>query len=96
MPGEDIELRRRRAAYRASHRGTKEMDWLLGRYALAVLSRLEGAELVRFERLLAQPDPDLYRWILDPSIIAQSEFASLIIDLRRFHGLGPEPDAGSN
>ena len=30
---DDVETRRRRAAYRASHRGTKEMDWMLGRYA---------------------------------------------------------------
>ena len=29
MP-DDLEMRRRRAAYRASHRGTKEMDIILG------------------------------------------------------------------
>ena len=34
MP-DDLEMRRRRAAYRASHRGTKEMDIILGRYAEA-------------------------------------------------------------
>jgi len=27
MRGEDIDTRRRRAVYRATHRGTKEMDW---------------------------------------------------------------------
>ena len=30
---DDVASRRRRAAFRASHRGTKEMDWLMGRFA---------------------------------------------------------------
>ena len=34
---DDAETRRRRAAYRACHRGTKEMDWILGRFAEAAL-----------------------------------------------------------
>ena len=58
LPTDDIEVRRRRAAYRAGHRGTKEMDWLLGRYAEAVLPALPVAELAAFEELLALPDPD--------------------------------------
>ena len=30
---DDVASRRRRAVFRASHRGTKEMDWLIGRFA---------------------------------------------------------------
>ena len=30
---DDADTRRRRAVYRACHRGTKEMDWILGRFA---------------------------------------------------------------
>ena len=32
---DDVESRRRRAAFRATHRGNKEMDWLIGRFAQA-------------------------------------------------------------
>ncbi len=56
MP-DDLEMRRRRAAYRASHRGTKEMDIMLGRYAEARLPGMQDDELDAFERLLALPDP---------------------------------------
>ena len=49
----DLELRRRRAAYRAAHRGTKEMDWLLGRYGAAHLDAMSEAELATFEQLLS-------------------------------------------
>ena len=39
---DDIEIRRRRAAYRACHRGTKEMDVVLGRFAQARLAAMAG------------------------------------------------------
>jgi antitoxin CptB len=86
----DIETRRRRAAYRAAHRGTKEMDWLIGRYAGARLDGMEEAELASFERFLSLPDPELRDWILDPSL-GETDFTATIRDLRRFHGLdGPD------
>lgn len=86
----DIETRRRRAAYRAAHRGTKEMDWLLGRYASANLNAMGEEELAVFERVLALPDPQLQGWILDPASLGESDLAATIRDVRRFHGLdGP-------
>ena len=33
MSGSDLGMRRRRALWRATHRGSKEMDFLLGRFA---------------------------------------------------------------
>src|SRR6185436_18374500 len=54
---DDVETRRRRAAYRACHRGTKEMDWILGRFAQAALQGMSADGLGVFERLLALPDP---------------------------------------
>lgn len=84
---EPLELRRRRAAYRAQHRGTKEMDWLLGRYADAHLSHLDGAPLEVFERLLAMPDPELQQWILAGQGYDMGEFQGLIGEIRAFHGI---------
>jgi antitoxin CptB len=86
----DIETRRRRAAYRAAHRGTKEMDWLLGRYASARLDAMDAETLATFERVLSLPDPELRGWILDPGSLDESDLLATIRDLRRFHGLdGP-------
>lgn len=87
MRGDELDTRRRRAAYRATHRGTKEMDWIIGRYAEAVLPELEGEALARFERLLNLPDPELHQWFHSPQLAADSEFADLIAALRRFHRL---------
>ena len=38
---EDLETIRKRALYRATHRGTMEMDWLLGRFAEAHLKDID-------------------------------------------------------
>lgn len=88
---DDIDSRRRRAAYRAHYRGTKEMDWLLGRFADARLQTMAAAELTVFEALLTQPDPDLQAWILDPATLEAQQFAGLIAQLRQFHRLDQVP-----
>jgi antitoxin CptB len=84
---DDIDSRRRRAAYRANHRGTKEMDWILGRYADAALAGMSAETLTLFERLLTLPDPDLRDMILPPQTEAPAEFVELIAAVRTFHGL---------
>src|ERR1700730_6921990 len=85
---DDLDSRRRRAAYRANHRGTKEMDWVLGRSADAALGAMSAEALRLCERRLAPPDPDLRDMILPPQTGAPGEFADLIAALRSFHGLG--------
>ena len=87
MRGDELDVRRRRAAYRATHRGTKEMDWVIGRYAVSVLPNLEGEALDRLERFLNLPDPDLQQWVYSPHLAAGTEFSELVAEMRRFHGL---------
>ena len=82
-----LDLRRRRAAYRCAHRGTKEMDIMLGRYAEATLQSLVDPELTRFERFIQLPDPELQGWLLNATGDPALEFADLIENVRRFHGL---------
>lgn len=85
--GDDIEVRRRRAAWRAGHRGTKELDILVGRFAEARLADMTAQDLVRFEQFLAVTDPELQAWLLAPGADPVGEFADLVGAIRRFHGL---------
>jgi antitoxin CptB len=55
--------RRERLRFRSWHRGTREMDLLLGTFADAHLAALAPAQLDAYEALLEQVDPDLYNWI---------------------------------
>jgi antitoxin CptB len=85
---DDLETRRKRARYRAHHRGTKEMDILLGRYADATLVNCSAEEMTRFERFLTIPDPSLQQWIFSGEGYAGIEFEDIVNDIRAFHGLG--------
>jgi antitoxin CptB len=84
---DDLDTRRRRAAWRSSHRGTKELDLLIGGYAEVRLSAMSEEELSRFEMLLALNDPQLQEWLLAPHASAEPEFADLVASVRQFHGL---------
>jgi antitoxin CptB len=55
-----LDIRRKRLLFRCWHRGTREMDLILGRFADAEIATLADAELDELERLIEVPDPDLY------------------------------------
>jgi antitoxin CptB len=88
---DDADTRRRRAIYRARHRGTKEMDWILGRFAERSVDAMPPDRLALFERMLGLPDPDLQDMVLHPELAPAGEFAVLVTALRVFHGLEPAP-----
>lgn len=62
--GEDIAMRRKKLRYRAWHRGTKEMDLILGPFADANVERLDAAQLDRLETLMSEEDPPLLTWVM--------------------------------
>lgn len=59
---ESDHIRLKRMRFRAWHRGFKEMDLILGRFADTHLDRLSGEELDAMEALLSVPDQQLYGW----------------------------------
>jgi len=84
---DDVASRRRRALFRAGHRGTKEMDWLIGRFAESRLADMPVVTLAAFERLVLVSDPELHDMIMHPEIAPAGEHGELIAQLRMFHGL---------
>jgi len=63
VTAETLEIRRKRLKYRSQHRGTKELDLVLGRFAAARLDGLTHDQIDRFEALLDLPSPLVYAWI---------------------------------
>ncbi len=55
-----LDHRRKRLLFRCWHRGTREMDLILGRFADAHIAILDDADLADLERLLEVPDADLF------------------------------------
>ncbi len=81
---EDRANRLKRLKYRAWHRGTKEMDLMLGPYADAHLGGMSAEELDRFERVLDEADTDLLKWILGQEPMPDDADHALIADLLAF------------
>ena len=63
MPETEEHIRRKRLRFRSWHRGTRELDLMLGRFADRFIHDLTTEQLDRYEALVDQPDPDIYRWI---------------------------------
>ena len=62
--GEDIAIRRKKLRYRAWHRGTLEMDRVLGPFADAHIDSMDHAELDRLEGVMDEEDPHLLKWVM--------------------------------
>lgn len=64
MNEQDIENWRKRLIFRSEHRGIKEMDIIMGRFARAHIADFDEQKLAAYEELLQENDPDLYNWII--------------------------------
>src|SRR5437764_9976950 len=83
-PEVDREVRRRRIRFRAWHRGTREMDLLMGGFADAMLAGLNDAELDQFEHLLDLPDPLVFAWLAGLEGVPAEEDTALLKKVRAF------------
>ena len=61
---ETIEVKRKRLLFRSTHRGTREMDILLGGFFKSNMSYLNDDQVNEFEGLIEIPDDDLYNWAM--------------------------------
>ena len=57
------DIRRKRLLFRSWHRGTRETDLILGRFADAHLAGFDAGQLDRYEALLECNDVDLFDWV---------------------------------
>ncbi len=87
-----LDPRRRRALFRAWHRGTREMDLLLGRFADAYIEALSEADLAHFEALMEVPDRDLFAWVTGREPVAANCQPPLYRTLVAFHATRHEQD----
>jgi antitoxin CptB len=82
---EGLSERRRRLLFRSWHRGIRETDLLLGRFADACIAEMSDAELDQYERLLEVPDHDIYGWVTGELPIPQEHRSDLLTRIVQFH-----------
>ena len=59
----DLSPRRRRLLFRATHRGTKEADLMIGGFVARSIAAFTEAELDELEAVLEHLDVDLAEWL---------------------------------
>lgn len=62
-PENKLDHRRKKLKFRAWHRGIKEMDLIMGRYADENLENMSATQMDQFSSMLKQADDEVYTWI---------------------------------
>jgi antitoxin CptB len=81
---EGLDDRRKRLLFRCWHRGTREMDLILGRFADTTIASLSDGELAQLEQLIEVPDPDLYAALTDGAPLAPRYAGTLFDRIKAF------------
>jgi antitoxin CptB len=81
-----LDPRRKRALFRAWHRGTREMDLVMGRYADRLIGTMSEEELAEFEKLLDLAEADVFGWVSGTNDVPAGIDAGLIARLGEFRG----------
>jgi len=79
-----LDDRRKRLLFRCWHRGTREMDLILGRFADAEIADLSDAELEELEQLVEVPDPDLYAALTGNAALSPEDANGLFERIKSF------------
>ena len=81
----DLDPRRRKVLFRAWHRGMREMDLIMGRFADDAIAGFDEAELDEFERLIEVLDRDLLSWVTGEAAVPENYDTALFRRLKAFH-----------
>lgn len=83
-----LDDRRKRLLFRCWHRGTKEMDFILGRFVDAHIADLSEDEVADLERLIELADPDLYSALNDKIVLDPVYADGIFRRIKAFTGSG--------
>ncbi|MEH0831104.1 succinate dehydrogenase assembly factor 2 [Anaplasma bovis] len=76
-------MRKNRLLYRSTHRGCKEMDIILGRFALRHLHSLNEHQMAEYEKIVDLDDVLLYSCVVGTASVPahiDSELINMIAD----------------
>lgn len=72
--------------YRSTHRGCKETDILLGKFAEAKVLEFNDEKLNLYHSFIEEDDMMIYDWILSKLDFPQ-KYSDLIEEIRKYHNL---------
>ena len=85
LTGYLTDSRRKKLLFRGWHRGTREADLLVGRFAEQYLKTCDEADLDAFERLLEEGDPDIFDWVSGKEPLPDKAFTPVLRGMISFY-----------
>ncbi|HRX35968.1 MAG TPA: succinate dehydrogenase assembly factor 2 [Aestuariivirga sp.] len=83
LSGDDA-VRRKRLLWRATHRGIKEMDLILGGFVARHLQEFDPAELDELEAIMTLPDQEMLAWATKQVDIPAADASPLMLRILDF------------
>jgi antitoxin CptB len=80
-----LDARRRRLLFRSWHRGTREADLIMGRFADVHIDGFSDAELDQYEHLLDALENDLLSWMTGVVEVPSEHDTAMFRRVRDFH-----------
>jgi antitoxin CptB len=92
---EGLDARRRKLLFRCWHRGMRELDLIMGRFADSAIAGFTDNDLAALEQLLEVPDRELLAWVTGEVEVPAAHDTPLFRRLRDFNltGQGAEKAA---
>lgn len=82
---DNISIKRKQLLFRSWHRGTREIDLLLGKFADAHVPGFGEADLADYDRFLNNSDPDIYNWLTGQEPVPPAEETPVVRVLLAFY-----------
>ena len=79
------EILKKQIIYRSTHRGSKEMDLLLGNFVKKYINKLNESELKDLEKLLFFDDEIIHKWYIEKNskkFIQKTKISTLLKNFR--------------
>jgi len=80
-----LDARRRRLLFRSWHRGTREADLIMGRFADVHIEGFSDGELDQYEHLLDAIESDLLAWMTGAQPVPAEHDTPMFRRVRQFH-----------
>jgi len=81
---DNISITRKRLIFRSWHRGTREIDLLLGGFATVHIPQFDAEQLAAYDRFLNNSDPDIFNWITGQEPVPPAEDNAVVLLLLKF------------
>ena len=81
---ENSDTRRKRILWRATHRGIKEMDLIVGGFTQVRLAGMNESELVALEAIIELPDRELLAWATRLEPVPREHVSAVLLEMLDF------------